>query len=516
MKKKVTLKRVPVYSPRLRIAIDPVYVQIANLSSSSTYHKYVSLVRELVSRGHFIYWCVPETEYTPDEIEDHPQVAVIRTSYIQDQFVVDGLYTDDFMNLFSRVNGKYHIDALCTSRNSLALTYKRTLDPPRFHDQGGAEAEITDKSYGLPLILIEEFPQTPERQFVSDSYWMSQVLGYSCADRTVFLSEHNKSEVVRASYDILNSTRVARMQNRMRVIPAGIECEQLDKIYKPDRWKVEGGFNVLCVGRIFGPSYAEYLEYINYFYKSGDSDVKLTVSLSGALSGPMRKKLHRIGFDLTNNIGRQFNLVENNPRSNFLPMLQKFHAFVCPLSHLDHPTGLLECIYLGLPGVMPRSDYQESFFPDWPWVIEPKDKAGLLAHMQTIREDPAAARALVLPWRERIRELYDAKSNIALLADEIETAARNNENRFRTSSGVVNLAKDGFRGKKYHWGDVFTYLSKAGKMGVSIGNMTMRTTFTYGRSSIRHAMKMAGYVDDCTGPLETFIRRDVFDEQNGL
>lgn len=175
---KLKVARPPVYSPRLRILIDPVYVQIANLQSSSTYNKYVSLVRELVARGHFVYWCVPEAppgkERVPNPIESHPNVAIIETSYIQDQFVVDGMLTDEFFNFFNRMSGKYHIDALCTSRNSLALAYKRILEPPRFHDQ--TDGDFTDKGYGMPVILIEEFPQTPERQFTSKSYWLSQLL----------------------------------------------------------------------------------------------------------------------------------------------------------------------------------------------------------------------------------------------------------------------------------------------------------------------------------------------------
>jgi hypothetical protein len=228
----------------------------------------------------------------------------------------------------------------------------------------------------------------------------------------------------------------------------------------------------------------------------------------------MRKKLHRIGFDLTNNLGRQLQLYENNPRSNFLVMLQKYHAFFCPLSHLDHPTGLLECIYLGLPGIIPVSDYQQSFFADWPWVCEAKDKVGFLALLNELRSDPAGARKKVLPWRERIRELYDAPTNIAALADEIDDIAHHNINRFRTSAGVINLCRD-LKGKKYTYQDVVSYLKKAGHMGVSIGDMTMRTTFTYGRSSVNHAMKCAQFVDDCTGPYETFVRRDVFDRENG-
>ena len=97
---------VPSYRPRLRVLIDPVYVQISNLSGSSTYRKYVTLVRELVKRNHFVYWCVPDSEYTPDEIEDHPNVGIIRTRAIQDQFVVDALATDEFVNVFNRVGGK--------------------------------------------------------------------------------------------------------------------------------------------------------------------------------------------------------------------------------------------------------------------------------------------------------------------------------------------------------------------------------------------------------------------------
>jgi glycosyltransferase involved in cell wall biosynthesis len=497
-----------VYSPRLRILIDPVYVQIANLSSSSTYYKYVSLVRELVSRGHFVYWMVPDAEYEPNPIEEHPNVAIIRTSYIQDQFLVDGLITDDFFNLFNRVGGKYHVDVLCTSRNSLVWSYKRNLEPARFHDQ--ASEQITDKSYGMPVVLIEEFPQTPERQFSSRSYWLAQVLGYFEAERTIFLSAHNQAEVVAASQKYLTATRMAEMIDKFRIIPSGIETKQLDNVYKPDRWTLERGFNVLSVGRIFGPSYAIFLDWADYLYKAGMEDFSFTVSLSGALSGPMRAKLKRIGFDLANNVGRQFHLVENNPRANFLQMLQKYSCFVCPLSHLDHPTGLLECIYLGLPGVMPVSDYQETFFHDWPWVIQPNDKAALVAKLLEIREDPAGAREQVAHWRERIRENYDAVDNIHTLADEIELVARRHINNFRTSQGVINLAKE-LKGERYRFDDVVGYLKRAGHMGVSIGDMTMRGTFTYGRSTINHAMKVIGYVDDCTGPVERFVRRDIFD-----
>lgn len=502
-------KRPEVYSPRLRIVIDPVYIQTANLTSSSTYHKYSTLVQELVRRGHFVYWCIPEAKYVPNEIENHPNVGIIRTSYIQDQFVVDGLITEDYINLFNRVNGKYHADVMCTSRNSLVYLYKRVLDPPRNHDEGG-DHEFTDKSYSMPVVLIEEFPQTPERQASADSYWMAQCLGYAAAERTIFLSPHNQSEVAKAAYDVLAVKRVADALERFRIIPAGIECEQLDAIYTPKRWEVESGFNVLTVGRIIGESYSDYLEWANYLYKSGMDDFSITMSLSGALSGPMRKKFNKIGFDLKNNTGRQFHLFENNPRKNFLKMLQRFHCFICPLSHLDHPTGLFETIYLGVPGIMPKADYQQSFFQDWPWVIDKSDKAGLLRHLKDIRADPVGARAEVLKWRSLIRENYDAPANIETLADEIEDVARHNTNRFRTSSGVINLCRD-LNGRTYSWADTLAYLRKAGIMGVSIGDMSMRTTFTYGRSSINHAMKCAGFVDTCEGPLETFERRDSFD-----
>jgi glycosyltransferase involved in cell wall biosynthesis len=500
---------VPSYRPRLRILIDPVYVQISNLSGSSTYRKYVTLVRELVKRGHYVYWCVPDSEYTPDEIENHPHVGIIRTSAIQDQFVVDGLITDEFFNLFNRVAGKYHVDVLCTSRNSLAAHYKRLLEPPRFHDNDG---NYTDKGYGLPVVLIEEFPQTQARQNSGEAYWLAQCLGYLASDKTVFLSGHNRSEVVKEMAEIFVTSRVRNfVEHQAHVIPAGIETEQLDTVYDPDRWKAETGFQVVSIGRIMGVSYAEYLPWFDYLFKSGLSDARLTVSLSGALGGPMRKKLEKIGFDWSN-VGKQFRILENNNRANFIRQLRGYHAFVAPMSHLDHPTGIFEAVYMGLPGVMPVADYQQTFFRDWPWVIEPKDKASLIGHLMWIRENKEEARRMVLPWRDRIRELYNAKDKIGETCDVIEGSARSHVNRFKTSGAVINFAKE-LKGKKYTFPDVVAFLQKQGFMGVSIGDMSIRTTFTYARSAIHHTMGLAGFVDACDGPDDLFVRRDVFDAE---
>lgn len=499
------------YRPRLRIAIDPIYIQAANLNSSSTYHKYVSLVRELVKRGHFVYWCVPDSKYVPNEIENHPNVGIIRTSYIQDQFVIDGLVTDQFFNMFNRVAGKYHVDAICTSRTSLGLVYKRTLDPPRFHD---IDDKYTDKGYGMPVVLIEEFPQTRERQHSSRSYWLSQCTGYLAADRSIFLSAHNREECTKEMVEIFRTSHVDNFVEKSRIIPAGIECDELEKYYSPDRWQFENKFNVLSIGRIFGPTHVQFLMWYDYLYKRGRDDVCLTISLSGALGGPMKAKLKNIGFDFENSVGRQFKVMENNPRPNFLSMIKKFHCFIAIVSHLDHPTGILEAMYLGLPGILPVSDYQETFFKDYPFVVEPADKAGLLAKLLWIRDNPQKARDMVAPWRDIIREKYNAPDNVALLANEIETVARQYINNFKTSGGVLDLVKE-FKGERYAWTDVVAYLRKAGMQGVSIGNMDVRTTFTYARGAIHHAMGYQGYVDDCTGPIETFVRRDVFDRENG-
>lgn len=497
-----------IYAPRLRILIDPVYVQVANLSGSSTYHKYVSLVRELVSRGHYVYWMVPDVEYEPNEIEDHPNVGVIRTSYIQDQFVVDGLVTDEFFNLFNRVAGKYHIDVLCTSRNSLALTYKRTLEPPRFHDNDG---NFTDKGYGLPVVLIEEFPQTRERQHSGRAYFLNQCLGYITSDRTIFLSEHNRDEIVKEMTDYIVTSEVEKWIDTTRIIPAGIECAEFDAIRQPDRWKTEKGFQVVSVGRIFGESYAEFLPWFDYLFKSGMDDVCLTISMSGALSGPMRAKLGKIGFDFSN-LGRQFIIRENNSRKNFIRQLRGYHAFIVPVSHLDHPTGIFEALYSGLPGILPISDYQQTFFRDYPFVIDPRKKEELLTTLKWIRDNQEEARRLVQPWQKIIREKYDAKTNIHQLANEIEAAAKGHINRFKTSKAVLDFLRE-LKGKKYTWPDIVAYLKKCGYQGISIGNMDVRTTFTYARSAIHHSMRLVGYIDACDGPEDVFVRRDVFESE---
>jgi hypothetical protein len=115
---------------------------------------------------------------------------------------------------------------------------------------------------------------------------------------------------------------------------------------------------------------------------------------------------------------------------------------------------------------------------------------------------------LILPWRQVIKNLYDSPTNIKLLSDQIEITAREYISRFRTSKGVVDLCKT-LKGESYTWEDVVAYLSNAGRMGVSIGDMGIRTTFTYSRGAINHAMHMSNFEDLCDSPREKFVRKDL-------
>jgi glycosyltransferase involved in cell wall biosynthesis len=502
-KKKWTHRNVT--APRLRFLLDPVYVQAANLGSSSTYQKYVSLTRELVSRGHFVYWMLPEVSYTPHPIEDHPQVGVIRTAYIQDQFVVDGLITDDFFNLFNRIAGKYHIDAIVTGRTGAANMIKRVLESPRFHDNGGT---YTDKHYGLPMAVLEEFPQTKKSQHVGQAYWLAQCQGYMSSELTIFLSDHNRSEVVEGMTPIYRPNTIQKWIDRCRIIPSGIETKELDKLYQPDRWKHEQGFRVISVGRILGVSYTQFLEWSRTLYASG-LDAKLIVSLSGKLGGPMKKRLGKAQIDFTQ---PYYELIENNPRLAFLKLLRTVHAGIVPMSHLDCPVGVSEALYMGVPLVMPEADYQRTFFPDYPFVVKPSDRNALLGHLQFIKENPEEAREMLAPWRQRIKDTFDAPTNVRLLVDELETTARDPLPKFKTSGAILQFLT-ALEGERYTFADVVSYLRKSGFMGISIGDLGIRATWTYGRGAIHHAMRYCGYVDVCDGPEDVFVRRDVFERE---
>lgn len=496
-----------VEAPRLRILLDAVYIQASNLSSSSTYAKYKEIVRELVHRGHFVYWMLPDVEYEPDDIENHEHVGIIRTKYIQDQFIVDGLVTDEFFGLFNRIAGKYHIDVIVTGRTGAAGMMKRCLESPRFHDKG---REFTDKHYGLPMVVLEEFPQTPQRQHVGDAYWLAQCMGYLASDCSIFISDHNRSEVTQAMGGIYANSYINKWVDRTEIIPSGIDIAALDKIYQADRWKVEQGFRVLSVGRIVGVGYREFLSWFDYLYKSGE-DAKLILSLSGSLGGPMRKALGKIGvrFDPDN---PQFELIQNNPRAEFLKLLRTVHAGICPMSHLDCPVGLSEAMYMGVPIIIPVSDYQKTFFPDYPFVIKPNDKAALLMHLREIKEDPASAREKMQPWRESIRNTFDAPTNTRLTADKIEEIARAPLPKFKTSGAILGFLEE-LKGERYTFGDVVEYLRESGRMGISVGDLGIRTTWSYGHGTIHHALRYSGYVDVCDGPEEAFVRRDVYDKE---
>lgn len=499
------------YYPRLRILIDPIYIQVGNLGGSSTYHQMATLVKELAERGHYIYWMIPDVDYKPSNIENLPNVGIIRTEKIVDQFTLDGCISDKYFSLFNRVTGKYHVDVVMTCRTGIATQLKRLLEPNRFHDTGG---DMSDKLYGMPVVINEAFVQTPPKDFVGEAYWMCQCMGYLTSDYTIIQSEHNLNTICKNMCDYIVPSRVMEFaKNRAPIIPYGVDCKALDTYYNENYFGLDNNFKVMSLGRLMGTSYIEFLEWFDYLYKSGMDDCEMTLSLSGQLSGPIRTRLGKMGFDYKNNLGRQFKLYEYNNRDNFLRMLRSYDCFVSVTSHQDYPTGVCEAVYMGIPGILPESDYQQTFFKDYPFVIKPSDKKDFLAKLLWIREHRQEAREMVKPWRDIIRKNHNTNINNKKIADVIEKAGYDSVNRYYTPKGVLNFIEQ-LKGETYTWNDVINFLKRQGKIGVRIGDATVRQPFTYSYGSIKLGMARCGYVDTCESSTSFFVRKDIFERGN--
>ena len=242
-------------------------------------------------------------------------------------------------------------------------------------------------------------------------------------------------------------------------------------------------------------------------------DCELTLSLSGQLSGPIRTRLGKMGFDYKNNLGRQVKLYEYNNRDNFLRMLRGYDCFFAVTSHQDQPGGVWEALYLGIPGILPESDYQKSFFKDYPFVIKPSDKKDFLAKLLWIREHRQEAREMVKPWRDIIRKKYNTNINNKLIADAIEEVAYNHVNRYYTPKGVLKFLEQ-LKGETYSWNDIINFLKRQGQIGVRIGDATVRQPFTYSFGSIKLGMSRCGYVDTCESSIPFFVRKDIYERGN--
>ena len=167
---------------------------------------------------------------------------------------------------------------------------------------------------------------------------------------------------------------------------------------------------------------------------------------------------------------------------------------------------------MGVPLIMPVADYQKTFFPDYPFVIKPSDKAALLMHLKAIKDDPEWAREQIEPWRQKIRETFNAPVNIRTMCDDIEKVARKPIPKFKTSGAILGFLSE-LKGERYTFADIVEYLRECGTMGISIGDLGIRATWTYGRGTIHHSMRYCGYVDTCDGDLETFVRQDIFEKE---
>jgi hypothetical protein len=148
-------------------------------------------------------------------------------------------------------------------------------------------------------------------------------------------------------------------------------------------------------------------------------------------------------------------------------------------------------------------------------LMRHRDIASKIRYLREIKEDPQAARDKIATWRDYIRRTFDAPANIRTLCDRVEEVARAPLPRFKTSGAILDFLSE-LKGDRYTFGDVVEYLRASGRMGISVGDLGIRATWTYGRGTIHHAMRYTGFVDTCDSPDEVFLSAAAWQAQQSI
>lgn len=372
----------------MRIAVTPL-VGMSGIWSESGWLMHWLLVKvwhELIPDA-FMYVMVPDGE-DKEKLPSLPRVKYIfekRESVWYDNEVT---FTPEFMRAFNPRYGKWPIDCLTTSKTSAALQCARML-----WDYRCSEGMIPVFNHELKVVASGK-----AHQIVNDSEVVSRLMGY-WKSWPIFNSEMEKQDAIIETSKFLTATLTKSVMGKAQVFSCGVSCRELDAAIKdvPKNDK----FSAIFAGRLnWGSKRAPLsMELLDNFFAFG-RDVRVIVSTPSSMkpTWDLAKEYPSLEID-----GRV-------PTWEFWKKAAGCHAFVSFSQVEGFTVGVMEMLYMGILGVLPRRPWLKGLlldkFDDYPFLHSNETEA--LACLRYIYENYEEAKKKVAWVPDFVRERYDA------------------------------------------------------------------------------------------------------------
>jgi hypothetical protein len=426
----------------------------------------------------FVYFVVPDS---PAELPDLPRVRWLSERWTEAYYDKVACVGGTFLELFNPRRGKFVADAVLTSRTISAIQIARVLWDFRHPD-------LT-----IPVFVHEPKAVGFEdaHQVVMDLEVAARVMGYAFS-YPIFDTEKEKTVALGAARHYLQPAWALRVIERSLVNPCGVPCDEIDERTKG--LQPNADFTVLFGGRINTQSKKidTVVEVMESFFASGR---KVRLEVLSPNSGKLK------GFLRYNSV------VKFRPRTDYREFWQRAKQAQVFLSFSEvegFTVGVLEQLYMGLVGILPRKPWVKAILKDkyesYPFLHDGEKSAREL--LERVYTDYAGARASIgwLPgW---IREQYDCRTVNEV---EYQHIVRNSNHDYSIlSKGNVGLIRQSLDklGDRFTLDDIWrVLLGEASYRSTEPPNKGQLSRFFIYRWLCRN-----GFVDTVESDVPTFRR----------
>lgn len=378
----------------MRLVFEPA-VGSTNLFGESDFLRYVTLAKEASSK-HFIWFIVPDVGKPAEEMREYLESISSNIRVLVADTFREGLYYNeahimpDFDRYFHPNYGRYPVDAVITSKSSIAAYEARVLKDVRYE-------------WLVPVVILEPECFYPE---FDDEYMTeivrSRVYGYgSCY--TIFSTKNELDLALKLCRRFLSFSTIKEiMEKRSTIISTGINCAEIDKLIagvdKSDKLTMFFG------GRLNNTKHIDVVlqEFQDLFSFARDVDFKMT---SPRIGQAMDLEPYKKFIDIQLGVRRE----------EFLRKSASGHILFYPSPHEGFPAGVWEQIYTGLIPVVRRCKWTQAQMPeDYPFFFDSVVKAKAI--IRYILDDYPGALAKAGYIKDYAKEHYDsARTNQQIL-----------------------------------------------------------------------------------------------------
>lgn len=474
----------------------------SNLATCSVFHWAKFFVKELTSRGHYVYWCAPWS-YTKSILESEPH-------WIQDKRIkwidIDsgkGLsrktyhyltrVEDKFCDLFKETNnGVYHYDAIVTNRTIATAYLKNNLFPPLDRHRMSVNPPI----YNVFTYIFSKLNPTGAHL---PEYEIAQALGaIGCFN--VFCGEWEADMVRYSAKGILAPAmlRKAFGTGQTQVGVSWFSTDRMDPYYKSvsERRKVKPFAYNFANAESTVYKFEDFVKQVTKTFQFGrDIRMIITATSQSATPGVPDHMLTWDGAERHNRL----------PQLEFFKKLSECHGFVLQPREGETSPTVAENLYLGLVGILPDSKWVRPLVPkDYPFIYHnSRERDVMIRYLADNYYKDKTLPGLIERCREHVRK-FDSSLLIGNMVSHMEREVTKRTPDCRFPSYVTEpLDKLPKKLKKITFAELQTHVKKHSRNELDIANIKSRLFPS--RLLYSWYMRKIGWVDTCETEMPEWV-----------